>query len=118
MQNPYAEIDFKTSGGHDKLQRDDAVAEPRSANGLAMNAQYTLGRSRARQAARTRRTPRQQRADADEFDYDDGYNNFDVRHTFNLSALYALPFGQGRNFGSDAAPLAQTLLGGWESAAS
>ena len=27
----------------------------------------------------------------EEFDYDDGYNNFDVRHTFNLSAIYNFP---------------------------
>ena len=26
-----------------------------------------------------------------DFDYDNGYNNFDVRHTFNLSALYTVP---------------------------
>ena len=36
-----------------------------------------------------------------EFDYDDGYNNFDVRHTFNASVLYTVP-GQG------------AWAGGWE----
>src|SRR6185369_8177280 len=34
------------------------------------------------------------------WDYDQGYNNFDVRHTFNLSALYNVP-------GSGA------ITGGW-----
>ncbi len=29
-----------------------------------------------------------------DFDYDNGYNNFDVRHTFNFSALYTFP-GEG-----------------------
>ena len=28
----------------------------------------------------------------EDFDYDNGYNNFDVRQTFNLSAIYALPY--------------------------
>src|SRR6185436_6291097 len=36
-----------------------------------------------------------------DFDYDLGYNNFDVRHTFNTSLLYTIP-------GSGA------LLGGWD----
>ena len=30
-------------------------------------------------------------ARSSDFDYDNGYNNFDVRHTFNLSALYTFP---------------------------
>src|SRR5262249_59543991 len=47
------------------------------------------------------------RAIAD-FDYDDGYNNFDVRHTFNLSAIYSLPFGKS------GSGVSKTLLGGWE----
>ena len=33
-----------------------------------------------------------------DFDYDIGYNNFDVRHTFNLSAIYEVP-GKGPIFG-------------------
>ena len=36
----------------------------------------------------------------DQFEYDNGYNNFDVRHTFNFSAVYTLP-GTG------------ALTGGW-----
>ena len=37
-----------------------------------------------------------------------------MRHTFNLSLLYSLPYGRGRQFGNDASPVAQALLGGWE----
>ena len=52
------------------------------------------------------------RARPSEFDYDNGYNNFDVRHTFNLSALYELPFGKGtkHDFGS----VGNAILGNWE----
>src|SRR5262249_27079492 len=102
VQNPYAEIDFKTSGGHDNYNAMMLSLNRRPANGLAMNLQYTLGRSRgtsggsneASTAANNARTE-------DQFEYDNGYNNFDVRHTFNVSLLYALPFGRGRQFGSN-----------------
>src|SRR4029079_2484205 len=48
----------------------------------------------------------------DNFEIDRGYNNFDVRHTFNISALYKLPFGKGtsRDFGS----VGNAFLGDWE----
>src|SRR5439155_10457306 len=47
-----------------------------------------------------------------EFDYDDGYNNFDVRHTFNLSALYDLLFGKGKKY--DFGSVGNSILGNWE----
>src|SRR4029079_16504604 len=48
----------------------------------------------------------------DNFEIDRGYNNFDVRHTFNISALYKLPFGKGTSheFGT----VGNALLGDWE----
>ena len=115
VQNPYAEIDFKTSGGHDSYNALMLSLNRRSAQGLAMNVQYTLGKSYgtsggangANTAANNART-------LDEFEYEDGYNNFDVRHTFNLSLMYSLPFGEGRRFGADASGLAQAVLGGWD----
>lgn len=114
VQNPYAEIDFKTSGGRDSYNAMMLSLNRRSVNGVALNLQYTLGSSRgtsggsneANTAANNARTPEQ-------FEYDYGYNNFDVRHTFNLSMMYSLPFGPGRRFGSDAGALAQAVLGGW-----
>jgi hypothetical protein len=87
----------------------------RSANGLSMNLQYTLGRSRGNTAGSNEAATAANNARTlDEFEYDDGYNNFDVRHTFNLSVVYSLPFGKGRRFGDTAGPLAQAALGGWE----
>ena len=43
---PYAEIDYKTSGGHDSYNAMQLALTRRSANGLALNAQYTLGYSK------------------------------------------------------------------------
>ena len=45
-QSPYAEIDYKTSGGHDSYNAMQLALNKRSASGLALNAQYTLGYSK------------------------------------------------------------------------
>jgi carboxypeptidase family protein len=113
VQNPYAEIDYKTSGGSDAYNAMQLGLSRRSLSGLAVNAQYTLSRSfgntsgsnEALTAANNART-------IDQFDYDLGYNAFDVRHTFNVSALYAIPYGRGRS--RAASGVADAVLGGWD----
>jgi hypothetical protein len=109
VQNPYAEIDYKRSGGHDSYNALQVSLGRRFNSGVTFNGQYTYGTSRGNTAGSNEATTvgnlARQTAD---FDYDDGYNNFDVRQTFNLSAVYALPFG--RNLSGAG----KTLLGGWE----
>jgi hypothetical protein len=113
VQNPFGEIDYKTSGGHDTYNALQLSVSRRSVNGLALNGQYTLSRSfgntsgsnEALTAGNLARTPSQ-------FDYDLGYNAFDVRHTFNLSALYSIPYGRGRQH--QATGIADAVLGGWD----
>jgi hypothetical protein len=101
IQRPFAEIDYKTSGGRDSYNALQLSLTRRSAIGLVTNAQYTLGRSRGTTGGSNEAVTagNNARAIAD-FDYDYGYNNFDVRHTFNLSVLYTVP-GKG------------PLTGGW-----
>ncbi len=107
VQNPYAEIDYKTSGGHSSYKALMLGLNRRASKGVAMNLQYTLGESRgtsggsneANTAANNART-------LEDFEYDNGYNNFDVRHTFSASLIYDLPYT-----GSGAAG---ALLGGWQ----
>jgi hypothetical protein len=66
-----------------------------------MNAQYTLGYSKGNTGGSNEAVTANNNARAQsDFDYDNGYNNFDVRHTFNVSALYDVP-GRG------------PILGGW-----
>lgn len=43
-----------------------------------------------------------------------GPSGFDVRHRAVLSYVYELPFGQGRRWMSDAGPLFQSVVGGWQ----
>jgi len=111
--NPYAEIDDKTSGGHDNYKALQVSLGRRFNTGLTLNSQYTWSRSfgntsgsnEARTAANNARA-------LNEFNYDEGYNNFDVRHTFNLSALYDLPFGKGKKY--DFGGAGNAILGNWE----
>jgi hypothetical protein len=113
VQNPFAEIDDKTSGGHDTYRALQMSLVRRFSTGLTLNSQYTFSRSfgntsgsnEARTAANNARA-------LNEFDYDNGYNNFDVRHTFNLSALYDLPFGGGKKH--DLGSVGNAILGNWE----
>ena len=107
--NPFAEVDYKTSGGDDSYNALQMTLARRLTSGLTLNSQYTFSRSFGNTAgsneARTAAIP-------DVFEADRGYNNFDVRHTFNFSALYKLPFGKGTSheFGS----VGNALLGDWE----
>jgi hypothetical protein len=113
VQNPFAEVDYKTSGGHDSYNALMLSLSRRSASGLSLNAQYTLGKSygntggsnEADTSANNART-------LDQFEYDNGYNKFDVRHTFNFSALYQVPYGRNRQ--KPATGVADAILGGWD----
>jgi hypothetical protein len=93
IQKPYAEVDYKTSGGHDSYNAMQLSLTRRSANGVMLNAQYTLGYSKGNTGGSNEAVTAGNNARAlADFEYDNGYNNFDVRHTFNFSVLYNLPF--------------------------
>ncbi len=109
VQNPFAEVDYKTTGGSDSYNALQATLSRRFDTGLTLNAQYTFSRSFGNTAGSN-----EARTLATNFDFEDdrGYNNFDVRHTFNLSAIYNLPFGSGRRY--DLGSVGNAILGNWE----
>ncbi|MEP6945694.1 MAG: carboxypeptidase regulatory-like domain-containing protein [Acidobacteriota bacterium] len=109
VQNPYAEIDYKTSGGDDNYNALQMSLQRSFSSGLTMNAQYTFGKS---QGLSSGSNEARTSAQLDNFEGDRGRNNFDVRHTFNVSALYELPIGRGHRF--DLGRTGNRLLGGWE----
>jgi hypothetical protein len=112
---PFAEVDYKTTGGRDSYNGLQTQLVRRFNTGVTLNAQYTLGRSFGNTAGSNEAlTAANNARDLADFDYDLGYNTFDVRHTFNLSALLNLPFGRGHKFGTEWGGLTQALLGGWE----
>lgn len=106
---PFAEVDYKTIGGDDRYNALQLSLQRSFNTGLTMNAQYTFGKSEGTSAGSNEaRTS----AQLDNFEADRGRNNFDVRHTFNLSALYELPIGKGKRF--DMGGIGNALLGGWQ----
>lgn len=97
ISRPFAEIDLKTSGGHDSYNAFQFQLTRRKQQGLTLNAQYTYSKSQGNSAGSNEAvTAGNNAVKIADFDYDDGYNRFDVRHTFNLSALVSLPVGKGR----------------------
>jgi hypothetical protein len=107
---PFAEIDYKTSGGRDRYDALQTSLARRFDNGLTMNAQYTYSYSRGNTSgSNDARTS----AQLENFNADFGRNTFDVRHSFNLSALYDLPIGKGKRFDLGNS-VANYLLGGWD----
>lgn len=113
VQNPFAEVDYKTSGGEDSYRALQMSLSRRLQTGLTLNAQYTLARSFGNTAGsnEARTSANNARAISD-FDYDKSYNNFDVRHSFNLSAIYELPFGTTKTH--DLGSVGNAILGHWE----
>ena len=107
----FAEIDYKTSGGTDNYNALQMSLNRRFNTGLSLGAQYTwahsIGNSDGSNEANTAGNPFNFRADH-------GNNNFDIRESFNMSSLYAVPFGKGKRFGSSLPAAGQFLLGGWQ----
>jgi hypothetical protein len=113
VQNPYAEVDYKTSGGSDDYRALQFSLGRRFDTGLTLNSQYTFARSFGNTSGSNEaRTAANNARSLSEYDYDKSYNNFDVRHTFNLSALYLLPVGEGKKY--NLGGVGNALLGNWE----
>ncbi|MBZ5585040.1 MAG: TonB-dependent receptor [Acidobacteriia bacterium] len=109
--NRFAEIDYKTSGGRDYYSSMQVTANRRYSSGLSLGMQYTWGHSIGNSAgsneANTAGNPY-------DFNADHGSNNFDIRQSFNMTALYELPFGKGKKHLAQASPLMEAVLGGWQ----
>jgi hypothetical protein len=112
---PFAEVDYKTSGGSDSYNGLQLSLGRRLSSGLTLNSQYTYSKSFGNsQGSNEALTAGNLARKKEDFEYDRGYNAFDIRHTFNLSALYSLPFGRGRRYLTGLRGFGQALLGNWE----
>ncbi len=109
VSNPFAEIDYKTSGGDDTYNALQFSLQRSFRSGLTMNMQYTFGKSEGTTAGSNEARTSSQ---LENFEADRGRNNFDIRNTFNISALYELPIGNGKMW--DFGRAGNILLGGWE----
>jgi hypothetical protein len=77
----------------------------RSASGLAFAGSYVLGHATETNFLSLR---------VDSPMVRNGGEEGDVTQAFKLNAVYPLPFGQGRRFGSGAGAVLNRLIGGWQ----
>jgi len=104
--NRLAQMDYKTTGGTDHYDSMQVMVNRRFGSGLTFGSQWTwahsIGNTAGSNEANTTQDPRN-------FGLDRGNNNFDVRHSGNLSGLYELPFLRTSN-----KALAKQLVAGWQ----
>jgi hypothetical protein len=72
--------------------------------GLQFNASYAFGKMRTSSFPTLRRP---------EFMIRDAGSPGDLTHAFKINAIYELPFGQGRRFGSNVNGVVDRIIGGW-----
>ena len=100
----FSQIDYKTSGGTDNYNSLQTTLNRRFAKGLTAGFQWTyahsIGNTGGSNEAQTTQNP-------NNFAQDRGNNAFDVRHSANVSMLYALPVKVENK-------IAKSVLGGWE----
>ncbi len=88
----------------------------RSKNGLTMLVSYTFSRAIDTASSTNNSTTGTQKfpQDVRNLAAEKSLADFHRKHQFTASFNYALPFGRGRMFLSDANPLTDALLGGWQ----
>jgi len=105
----FAEVDTKATNGTDNYNALQTTLNRRFGGGFTLGSQWTwahsLGTTAGSNEAQTQSNPFDLKADY-------GNNNFDVRHSFNLSMLYELPFGSDR--ARKLKGVSDVVLGGWE----
>lgn len=107
----FGEIDYKTSGGTDHYDSLQTTLNRRFSRGLTLGAQWTWGHSIGNSGGSNEA---QTAFNYQNFAMDRGNNAFDVRHSANVSAMYELPFGRGRVYGSNINRATDAVLGGWQ----
>lgn len=109
--NKFAEIDYKTSGGTSHYNAMQITLNRRMSTGLSVagsfNWAHDLGNTGGSNEANTAGNPYNFRADY-------GSNNFDIRRSLNLTALYQIPFGKAQKFGAASSKAVDAILGGWQ----
>ncbi len=111
VRRPFAEIDIKTSGGRDKYSAMQ-LQLTRRAGSVTMNTQYTFGKSFGNTGGSNEAlTAANNAVNLADFEYDMGYNNADIRHTYNTSLIWQVPVGRGR---AHDLGMMNALIGGWD----
>jgi hypothetical protein len=105
----FAEVDTKATNGTDTYHAMQMTVNRRFSSGLTIGSQWTwahsIGTTAGSNEAQTQSNPFDLEADY-------GNNNFDVRHSFNATALYELPIGSNQRW--KVSGLTNALIGGWQ----
>jgi hypothetical protein len=114
LNNPNTGVaDLLTNSAKAKYNALQAEVRRRFSNGLAFQANYTFQKllTDAPGTGQTRFEPLIDNANPGA-EYAIG--DTDTTHVFNLNAIYELPFGRGKKFGSNAGQWLDRLIGGWQ----
>jgi hypothetical protein len=103
--HPYAEVDYKTSGGYDSYNALQTQLLRRFGSSLSLSASYTFSKSYGDSGGSNEALTT---ANPYDYNFDRGYTIFDIRHNFNVSALYRLPIAR------TAHGFSRAVLGNWE----
>lgn len=118
---PFSDWNVVTTRANDPRSRYDALGlalTKRISSGFMLDASYTLAKhqSDAGGTVPTAFAAENGATTADLFRGDGDYGNvaFTRRHRFVSTFLYQLPFGRGRQFGSNVGSGLDALIGGWD----
>ena len=81
-------------------------------NGFSLLANYTYSKALAASQQGSNGTLNQRRSCLTWCDY--GPTTSNIPHSFVASAMWELPYGRGRHFGSTSNPFVNAVLGGWD----
>jgi hypothetical protein len=108
----YAEMDVKTSHGHNEYDGLIASWNRRYAKGLTSVFNYTLGRNYGTSGGSNEATTSENNYD---FEQEYGRNSSDIRHSMNAAAVWDIPIGASHG-GTNG--VVNALLGNWQIAGS
>jgi hypothetical protein len=114
LNNPNTGVaDLLTNSAKSRYNALQAEIRRRFSHGLALQANYTFQKllTDAPGTGQTRFEPLIDNANPGA-EYAIG--DQDTTHVFNLNAIYELPFGRGKRFGSDSGQWLDRLIGGWQ----
>lgn len=111
---PFQTLSGSVTQGNSNYHSLQASVSQRMRNGLTFNFNYTWAHMLSNQDSSGRGTMMGTQAYQRAFNPDANYgsSNFDVRHAFKGSVVYALPFGSGKTYVNQNA-VADKVIGGW-----
>ncbi len=110
---PTGTLEIQTNRVNSNYHALQSKLERRFADGLSFMTSYTFSKTIADGNSYRRQGTQGELAQSFLQNRERGLAGFDVRHRFVTSAIYTLPFGKGRRFGSTN-NVVDVILGGWQ----